>query len=243
MAGFLVLEGGAEFGGRMAEVDQRALELAGGPAAPVRIIPTAAAPDHNHARAGRNGVQWFQQLGAADVAALPLIDRASAQDQGLAAELAAARLIFLLGGFPRYLAETLAGTRCGEALDGAYTAGAVVAGSSAGAMVLCAHYYDPGRQEVCTGLGLLPASCVLPHHNTFGRSWASRLGAAIPGDTLIGIDEQTGLIDEPGADGARVWRIYGRGAVTLYQAGATRVHSAGATLWSLDEERGPRGIN
>jgi cyanophycinase len=236
MAGFLALEGGAEFGGRMADVDQRALALAGGPAAPVRIIPTAAAPDRNHTRAGRNGVQWFQQLGAADVAALPLIDRASAQDQGLAAELAAARLIFLLGGFPRYLAETLAGTRCWEALVSAHAAGAVVAGSSAGAMVLCAHYYDPGRQEIYTGLGLLPASCVLPHHNTFGRSWGPRLAAALPGVTLIGIDEQTGLIDESGLDGVRAWRVYGRGDATLYVAGIAHAHSAGSVLRSPGKE-------
>lgn len=53
--GYLVLEGGAEFGGRMAEPDRRALALAGGPEAPIVIIPTAAAPDHNHERAGQTG--------------------------------------------------------------------------------------------------------------------------------------------------------------------------------------------
>lgn len=230
MAGFLVLEGGAEFGGRMAEVDMRALELAGGLLATVRVIPTAAAPDHNDRRAGQNGVRWFQQLGVADVAALPIVDRASAQDTGLAAELAGARLIFLLGGFPRYLAETLAGTRCWEAIVGAYAGGAVVAGSSAGAMVLCSHYYDPGRQELCAGLGLLPGSCVLPHHNTFGRTWAPRIAAALPGATLIGIDEQTGLIDEDEDGGSRAWRVYGRGVVTLYSTGEARGYPVGAVV-------------
>ena len=45
--GHLLLEGGAEFGGRMRDPDLRAIELAGGFDAPLRIIPTAAAPDHN----------------------------------------------------------------------------------------------------------------------------------------------------------------------------------------------------
>ena len=57
MQGYLLLEGGAEFGGRMSEPDRRAIELAGGPGAPISIIPTAAAPDNNHQRAGRNGVR------------------------------------------------------------------------------------------------------------------------------------------------------------------------------------------
>jgi cyanophycinase len=232
MTGFLALEGGAEFGGQMAEVDRRALDLAGGSQAPVRIIPTAAAPDNNHLCAGQNGVRWFQQLGATDVVALPLIDRASAQDAALAAELTSARLIYLLGGFPRYLAETLAGTRCWEAIVEAHTLGAVVAGSSAGAMVLCEHYFDPDRREIRPGLGLLPHCCVLPHHNTFGRGWAPQLTAALSGVTLVGIDEQTGLIDEHEADGSRAWRVYGRGAVTVYVGGATRVFPSGAVVVS-----------
>ena len=53
MQGYLLLEGGAEFGGQMAVPDLRAIELAGGPATLITIIPTAAAPDNNHQRAGR----------------------------------------------------------------------------------------------------------------------------------------------------------------------------------------------
>ena len=51
MAGYLLLEGGAEFGGQMAVPDRRALELAGGFEARISIIPTAAAPDNNFLRA------------------------------------------------------------------------------------------------------------------------------------------------------------------------------------------------
>ena len=54
--GFILLEGGAEFGGRMADADRQAIGLTGGFDSPIRIIPAAAAPDHNHQRAGQNGI-------------------------------------------------------------------------------------------------------------------------------------------------------------------------------------------
>ena len=64
--------------------DLKAIDLAGGFESPIRIIPTAAAPDHNHQRAGNNGIRWFQSLGARDVVSLPLIDKVSANDESLA---------------------------------------------------------------------------------------------------------------------------------------------------------------
>ena len=78
--GYIVLEGGAEFGGLMAEPDRRALELAGGFDAHLSIIPAAAAPDNNHQQAGQEGVRWFESLGATQVTVLPLIDPISANN-------------------------------------------------------------------------------------------------------------------------------------------------------------------
>jgi cyanophycinase len=225
MGGHILLEGGAEFGGRMAEPDRRALELAGGPTARVSIIPTAAAPDHNHQRAGGNGVRWFQSLGARNVAALPLIDRASAERAEIAAALRESRLIYLLGGFTHYLGQTLAGSASWRAILAAYADGAIVAGSSAGAMVLCEHYYDPDAGQVVASLGLVPGACVLPHHDTFGKRWAPRLSALLPSSVLVGIDERTGMLD----DGGR-WQVYGQGAVTLYHGGQATVYQSGGSL-------------
>jgi cyanophycinase len=227
MTGHILLAGGAEFGGRMAEPDRRAIELAGGPDARISVIPTAAAPDHNHERAGGNAVRWFRSLGATDVAALPLIDRRSADDPALAAALRAARLIYMLGGFPDYLGRTLLGSASWQALRAAHQAGAVIGGSSAGAMVLCSHYYDPQGRKVREGLGLIQNSCVLPHHNTFGQGWAPRLAELLPQTILIGIDERTGMIDD-GDDGR--WQVYGQGAVTIYSGGKRATYSAGEAL-------------
>ena len=43
---------------------------------------------------------------------------------------------------------------------------------------------------------------------------------------LIGIDEQTGMID----DGTQTWTVYGRGGVTLYQNRQVEIYEAGKTF-------------
>jgi cyanophycinase len=224
MNGYLLLEGGAEFRGQMAEPDRAALARAGGPKAPVAIIPAAAAPDRNDERAGENGVRWFRSLGAQNVARLPLVDRVSADDPAIAGQLAGARLIYLLGGFPGHLAQSLRGSRSWTAILKAYRAGAVIAGSSAGAMVLCDHFYDPRNGAVAAGLGLIPSVCVLPHHDTFGRQWAPFLHEQLPDTLLMGIDEETGALCGASHD---EWRVYGKGGLTLYRQETTRIVGAG----------------
>ena len=223
--GHLLLEGGAEFGGGMRDPDLKAIELAGGFEAPIRIIPTAAAPDNNHQRAGNNGIRWFQSLGAKDVLSVPLIDKTSANDENIAKSLREAKLIYMLGGFTGYLGETLKGSAAWEAVLEAYRASAVIAGSSAGAMVMCEFYYDLNQGQVIEGLNLVPNSIVLPHHNTFGQSWASRL-LEIVRVNLIGIDEQTGMINND----AHAWTVYGRGNVTLYQNRQVETYGPGKSF-------------
>jgi cyanophycinase len=230
MQGYLLLEGGAEFGGQMSQPDLRAIELAGGPGAPISIIPTAAAPDNNHQRAGRNGVNWFKSLGATRVESLALIDQASADDPAIVNAISQSRLIYMLGGFTGYLGETLKGSASWQAMLQAYSNGAVIAGSSAGAMVMCQYYFDPGKRQVVEGLGLLLNTCVLPHHNTFGKNWAQQLTMLLPNIVLLGIDEGTGMIDDGEKDRKIGWRVYGQGAVTLYRGGKPTVYRAGESF-------------
>ena len=227
MPGYLLLEGGAEFGGLMAQPDRRALELAGGSSVPVSIIPTAAAPDNNHQRAGNNGARWFRGLGASYVSIVPIIDRTSANDAALAEQVRKSRLLYLLGGFTGYLGETLKDSSCWQSALEAYASGAVLAGSSAGAMVLCQYYFDPARQQVVEGLNILPNTCVLPHHNTFGHRWAQQLTELLPGVVLLGVDERTGMLDDGPGERKVSWRVYGQGAVTIYRHGQSVIYSSG----------------
>jgi cyanophycinase len=216
MSGYILLEGGAEFGGKMAEPDMRAIQLAGGIEQRIGVLPTAAAPDHNDQRAGRNAVDWFRHLGGRQVEVIPLVDRRSAELPSILESLLQCRLIYMLGGFPDYLGKTLARSSAWKTVLDAYRAGAVVGGSSAGAMVLCQHYYDPAQGRTAAGLDLLHGVCVIPHHNSFGKDWAAHLAELLPGILLIGIDERTGILDDA-PDGG--WTVYGQGAVTLYWAG------------------------
>lgn len=225
--GYLLLEGGAEFGGQMRLPDLKAIELAGGLNVPIRILPTAAAPDNNDLRAGKNGLRWFQSLGARDVESVPLIDKSSANSVEVTEALRRAKLIYLLGGFTHYLGQTLKGSSSWEAALEAYRNGAVIAGSSAGAMVMCQFYYDPGEGKVVEGLNLIPNALVLPHHNTFGKSWAARLLKELPGVTLLGIDERTGMLDNGSGLG---WSVLGQDAVTVYRLGKQEIHPTGETF-------------
>ncbi len=214
--GYIVLQGGAEFGGQMARSDRRSLALAGGDHARVTILPTAAVPDRNHRRAGDKAMRWFSSLGASQITILPLVDTLSAADPAIGKILKASHLIYLLGGFPGYLAQTLSGSAAWEMIKEAHAGGAVVAGSSAGAMVLCEILFDPYRRQMTKGLGLIPGACIVPHHDTSGHGWVTDLQKDLPETTIIGIDEQTGMID----DGpVRQWNVYGRGAVTIYRQG------------------------
>ena len=212
--GYIVLAGGGEFGGRMADADRRALELAGGTSAQIDIIPAAAAPDQNHLRAGANGVNWFNHLGATRVTSQPLIDYRSAQNPDLAGKLESSRLLYLLGGFPGHLAGSLKNTRCWRSMLSAWKHGAVLAGSSAGAMVLAQHFYNPDTDRIDAGLGLLPDLCIIPHYPKFAQRWTDRLRSLLPHSSLLGIDEETAILND-GEAGS--WRVYGKGRAYLIE--------------------------
>ena len=225
--GYLVLQGGAEFSGGMEDVDRRALALAGGVDVSVDIIPAAAAPDNNHHRAGSRGVAWFEAIGARHVAYRLVIDQTSAQDVTVADQLSRSRLIYLLGGFPGHLAVTLRGSRCWQSILTVFKDGGVIAGSSAGAMVLCEHFYDPQTDRIQAGLGVMARTCIIPHYNRVGTVWIKRLKTQLPESILLGIDEQTGLINDVSTGG---WTVYGTGCATIYKGDEHWKYDAGTIL-------------
>jgi cyanophycinase len=74
------------------------------------------------------------------------------------------------------------------------------------------------------GLNLLPGVCILPHHDTFGREWAPHIRRQAKGVLPVGIDEETGMMND-GPDG--LWTVYGKGAVTLHGPGGEAVYRTG----------------
>ena len=208
MNGAVALVGGAEFMPPATALDAWLLQRCGSNL--VTVIPTAARqrPD----MAVRTARRHFRGL-RGEVAAAMVLTRGDAEDPAIAARLASARFLYITGGDPRYLASVLHASAAWGAILDAVSSGAVLAGSSAGAMVLCARMLVPGSRQTEPGLGLLQDLVVLAHHNRW-RHRLSEIAAAVgsgEGQRLAGIDEGTGLVLDGG-----VWRVLGTGSVTLY---------------------------
>ena len=137
MTGVIALVGSGEFTAAMAEGDRGLLAATGRERPRVAILPAASWPDGEvvFMRWAAQGEAHFAALGADPVPVL-VRDRASADDAAAAEAIAAADLIYFSGGKPGHLLEVLSGTAAGAALREAHARGAVVAGCSAGAMVM-----------------------------------------------------------------------------------------------------------
>ncbi len=211
MSGVLALVGGAEWRERC-QFDAELLAASGG--TDVLVLPTAAAYEHPQ-RAVDTAAGWFETLGAT-VTGLMVLRRADAEDKRHAAALRESRFIYLGGGSPLHLRSVLKDSPCWDALVAAWHDGAVLAGSSAGAMVLCDPMVDPRGGAFTLGLGLIEQLAVLPHADTWSHDKMHRtIQLAAAGITVAAVPEQTALIRDP--DGG--WRSAGAGAVTVWQAG------------------------
>lgn len=214
MTGALALVGGAEWTDGC-DFDAELLAASGG--TEVVVLPTAAAferPD----KAVEHATAWFARIGGS-VTGLHVLQRADAHDPAHVDAVRAARFLYLSGGSPLHLRSVIKRTPLWDALVDAWSDGAVVAGSSAGAMVLCDPMVDPRGGAFTVGLGLVANLAVLAHaevdvlahhKRTFELADRELMLAAVP--------ERTALIRDP--DGA--WRSAGAGTVTVWVDGDRR---------------------
>jgi cyanophycinase-like exopeptidase len=176
------------------------------------------------------GAQQAERLGVEAVPVMAL-DRDGAEDEANVALVAGAGLIYLSGGSPTHVADSLRGTRLWAAIVDEWRAGAALAGCSAGAMALTSWVPD-FRHPIGTprsGLGVVPRLRVIPHFDRMRRwapgvsHWAAtRLPAGV---TLVGIEEDTAIISED-PDLAR-WTVRGRQRTWLLAPGGRRPLHAG----------------
>lgn len=205
--GPIALVGGAEFLPPARPLDSWLLERSGSKV--VTVVPTAARahPEMAVATARRH----FAALGGTVEAAM-ILTRDDAEDPESRTRLGSARFIYLAGGEPPYLRSVLEGTPSWAGILDALGAGGTLAGSSAGAMVLCDRMLIPGSPATRPGLGLVKGLVVLPH---FGRWRASiaQVGAVVgAGSRVLGVEESTGLVLE-----ADRCHVLGAGSATLYR--------------------------
>jgi cyanophycinase len=231
-SGYVALMGGNEFRRDCDDVDRALLALAGGPRAAIVILPTAATNENPYV-AGENGIRHFGRLNArADK--LMIVDRDTANQTALAVAVEKHNLVYFTGGDPIYLLETLQGSKTWESVLAVHARGGLIAGSSAGAMVLGGQVW---RFDGWTpGLGLVPNVAVLPHHATLATRWNARtMAATLPaGVTLLGLDEATAVLLPEG-------QVLGKGEVTVYGPGGPQAFEAGASVPPLASQLPPPG--
>jgi cyanophycinase len=211
MAGVLALVGGNEWHEKCT-FDRELLEASGG--TEVLVLPTAAAYEHPQ-RAVEAAQAWFETMGAT-VRGLDVLRRHDAEDEANAAAIRGARFIYLSGGSPMHLRSVLKDSPVWDAIIETWDGGAVLAGSSAGAMVLCDPMVDPRGGAFTLGLGLVEQVALIPHHEEWDEDQARRTIELAPaGLPVVGIDTQTALIRNP--EGS--WRSEGGGRVVVFVDG------------------------
>jgi cyanophycinase len=233
MPGPVALVGAGEFLPAMAEVDAGLLASTGVARPRVAVLPTASFPDGEDVfdRWASMGVAHFAALGA-EVEPVLVRDRAGAEDPAAAQAVGEADLVYLSGGKPEYLRHVLEGSAVGTALRDAHERGAVLAGCSAGAMILAGHAFEfrmglvPWPLRWGRGLGFAPGISVVPHYDAWPEPFSALIALQAPrGSVVLGIDEETAVI---GRDGA--WQVHGAARVTLWRGRHRERFRAGETF-------------
>ncbi|MBA3943235.1 MAG: Type 1 glutamine amidotransferase-like domain-containing protein [Herpetosiphonaceae bacterium] len=229
--GDLALVGSGEYTAAMDNVDRLLLDRLRRDAR-VALLPTASGLEPGMPeRWNAQGVAHFEALGAT---AMPLliVRREDAFVPAYIEQLASADFFYFSGGDPQYVVDTWRDTPAWAALVSQWQRGAVLAGCSAGAMMLGP--FTIRIRSIVAGqvpqwapaLGLLPHITVIPHFDRMRNfishaQLSSVILASPPGVTVVGVDEDTALVhvDER-------WQVLGRQGVTIFSGEAELVHYA-----------------
>ena len=181
-------------------VFQRFVQLAGGPSAPIVIIPTAGgAADYDQYFGGRRP---FEAAGAHNITVLHTYDRDVADTDAFAAPLREARGVWFTGGRQWRLADSYLDTKVHAALWDVLARGGVIGGSSAGASIQGSYLVRGdtrtntvmmGDHEV--GLGFLKGVGIDQHLLRRNRHFDMvEVIRAKPELLGIGLDENTAIV-------------------------------------------------
>ena len=165
---------------------------------------------------------------------MPVNDAKDANNPEFASMVAGAGLIYLSGGDPNYLAETLRGSLVWAAIEATWRSGAALAGCSAGAMAIGS--WIPSlrhpRKGSTPGLGLLAHLGVIPHFDAFAARVPDLLTRFVLPDestmTVVGVDEETALVGGP-----TTWAVKGRQSVWRLTSSGREEFPLGASLTTL----------
>ena len=225
--GFVIPIGGAEERFNDPIILSRFVEVCGGKAAKIAIIPTASQLEDT----GSNYESVFLGLGAGEAFSLSISTREEAQQDNFLEQLISANGIFITGGNQLRLSTILGGTPIAQAIRRQNAAGIHIAGTSAGAAIMPEHMIAGGStgalptQKGVTfapGLGLLNKVIIDQHFSQ--RNRLGRLLSAVsynPFASGLGICEDTAAFIGPDD----VLEVVGNGSVTVIDP-STLEHSS-----------------
>jgi len=219
MNGSLALVGSGEYLPAMAQFEKSLFDdgVKNGKRPIYVQIPTAAGKE------SADRLEYWKQLGktqadrlGVDSIFLPIFNRDDAYNPEYVSLIHNSALMYMSGGDPHHLAETLMDTPLWNAMQENWRTGASLAGCSAGAMVLSSHIpnFRLLKKSPTAGLNLLPEIRVIPHFNKFFK-WipesAAKVLLHVPDDSvLIGVDEMTAIVKRSGNEH---WVVVGEAKV------------------------------
>ena len=123
-------------GGNMQDpaIVKRFIELAGGPTAPIVVIPTASDADEYDQY--YSGLRQWRENGATNLTVVHTRDRKVADTEAFVKPIRAARGVYLVGGRQWRLADAYLNTLTHKELNAVLERGGVIGGSSAGATMI-----------------------------------------------------------------------------------------------------------
>ena len=232
MSGTIALVGSGEWLPVMLDVEKELLNNQN----PVYVQLSTAAGQESSARLEhwKNLAQTQAKTLKVESRWLQVFDKDSANNPEFVEKIKGAGLIYLSGGDPTYLAETLRESLVWNAIVNEWQKGTSLAGCSAGAMALTTWVpkmrIKIGRNnEDVKGLGLLPNIRVIPHFDRM-LGWIPDIITRYllntpPGVTLVGIDENTALVG-----GVNSWTVKGEQSVWILTHEGREEFKAGQTL-------------
>jgi len=180
----------------------------------VVVLPTGSAYEAPDALVSAARA-WFTTLGA-EVVDVNVLTRRDAFLPEYVEVLRSSRFTYLAGASPMHLRSVLKDTPVLDAMVAAWRDGGVLAGTAAGADVLCDPMVDTRGGAFTVGLGVVPGISVIPRFDTWSPEKVHRtIELASPGVFVVGVPMATAVVREPSG----AWRATGSGRVVAYRDG------------------------
>jgi cyanophycinase len=232
--GAVALVGSGEYLPQMEDVDRMLLATLGDGPHTVALVPTASALEPGMPEYwNRLGLLHFQRFGV-QVEPLLVLGREDAHRQPNVDSLAESDFIYFSGGNPLHIVEAWRDTPAWAMIQERRRQGAVLAGCSAGAMMMggvtlnIRTAISGGAPEWVPALGVVPELAILPHFDrlrerTTPDRFAALLECVPEGITVVGVDEDTALVRF-----RTHWQVLGRQGVSIFDgAGHETRYAAG----------------